>query len=307
MLFEHLEAIQARPAPFSHTTVADLWTDPHISERMLELHLDGDVAMASRTTSFIERSVRWLTELAASAPHPAARVLDLGCGPGLYANRLARVGAEVVGVDFSERSIRHAARTADASTNPTYVLGDYLDVEIAGSFDLVLLAMCDYCALGPTQRRRLLRRVRTWLRPDGRFVFDVYGLRSLRDRGEGTVYEPDLMDGFWSAAPYHGFRRTFVYPDDAVLLDRYDIIEANRSRTIFNWLQHFDVASITTELEAADLVVDGLYGDLTGADAIADPEEFCVVATPSRTGGDPTGLDAARSVRPPATVESTSG
>lgn len=281
MLFEQLESTNARPRPFSDYTAEDLWADPHISEQMLRFHLDGDVALASRTTSFIKRSLRWVTQLASLNQSSRPRVLDLGCGPGLYANRLALTGAEVVGVDFSERSIRHATDSADPSASPTYLLGNYLEVDVPGTFDLILLAMCDYCALNPDQRRTLLRRVHTWLRPGGRFVFDVYGLQSLRDRDEGVIYSPNLMDGFWSSGPYHGFHRTFVYEDHALVLDKFDIIEAERSRSIYNWLQHFDVASITAELETCGLAVNGLFGDLTGAHAIADPREFCVV---SQTG-----------------------
>lgn len=34
------------------------------------------------------------------------------------------------------------------------------------------------------------------------------------------------MDGFWSAAPYHGFLHTFVYEHEGVILDKYEIINA---------------------------------------------------------------------------------
>jgi 2-polyprenyl-3-methyl-5-hydroxy-6-metoxy-1,4-benzoquinol methylase len=45
---------------------------------------------------------------------PGARVLDLTCGPGLYAVALAERGAEVVGVDFGPASIAHARQLAAA-------------------------------------------------------------------------------------------------------------------------------------------------------------------------------------------------
>ncbi|MEM7271990.1 MAG: class I SAM-dependent methyltransferase [Actinomycetota bacterium] len=278
MLWEHLERCNTRPAPFSVHSAEELWTDPHTSARMLDLHLDGEVAMASQPTGFIDSSLRWLNGL--TALDRRSRVLDLGCGPGLYTNRLARTGADVVGVDFSERSIRHAEQAADPTARPTYVLGNYLEVDIAGDFDLVLLAMYDYCALSPDQRRQLLDRIHARLRPGGRFVFDVYAMRSFRDREEAVVYAADLMDGFWSADPYHGFLHTFVYEDHRVVLDRYEIIEATRSRTIYNWLQYFDEEAITDELRSARFGVEQIVGDLTGAAIEPDPETFCVVATP---------------------------
>ena len=276
MLFEQLERITARPDVFSVYTAEELWTDAHTSERMLDFHLNGDVALASRTTTFIERSLAWLTDLA-ELDHRSA-VLDLGCGPGLYTNRLALTGAAVVGVDFSERSIRHAERTAPDAARPSYIMGNYLDVDVPGEFDLVLLAFCDLCPLSPAQRHRLLRRVRSWLRPGGRFVFDVHGTTSLRERDESVTYAPNLMDGFWSPDPYHGFLTTFVYRDASVTLDKYDIIEARRWRTIYNWLQHFDDASLAHELQACGLVIDHIVGDLTGTPPTEDPHEYGVVA-----------------------------
>ncbi len=278
-VFNQLEKIGARPDVFGAYTAADLWTDPHISEQMLGYHLNGDVASASRTTAFIGDSLNWLAAYLDIGPRTG--VLDLGCGPGLYTNPLAMLGAQVVGVDFSKRSLHHARSAAPKEgAPPTYIHGNYLDVDIPGTFDLVLMAMCDYCALSPSQRRTLLDRVSSLLRPDGRFVFDVYGLASMRGREETVIYAPELMDGFWSAELYHGFHHTFVYERERVILDRYEIVEATRSRTIYNWLQHFDSSSIEQELNASDFEVIALFGDLTGANLIPDPSEFCVVAGP---------------------------
>lgn len=284
MLFEQLESMSARPEPFSFSTSEELWADPHISEQMLRFHLDGTVDLASRTAPFIERSLGWITQLISLGNAAGARVLDLGCGPGLYANPLAQAGAEVVGVDFSERSLRHAEASTEASIRPTFVHGDYLQVDIPGTFDLILLAMWDFGALSPTQRQTLLERVHGWLRPTGRFVFDVHGLQSLRDRHDAVIYDVNLMNGFWSSERYHGFHRTFVYEDESLLLDKFDIFEVNRSRSIYNWRQHFGSRSITAELEVCGLAVESLHGDLTGGESltdetVADQREFCVIAT----------------------------
>jgi len=278
-VFEQLESINARPSLFDAYTAEDLWTDEHISKQMLGYHLDGEVALASRTSAFIGRSLAWLATYAGVGA--GTDVLDLGCGPGLYVNPLAAMGAQVVGVDFSERSLRYARSTVSTEgTAPTYIHGNYLDVDIPGTFDVVLLAMCDYGALGPSQRRTLLDRVRSLLRPAGRFVFDVYGLASMRGREEAVTYAPGLMDGFWSADPYHGFLHTFRYERERVVLDKYEIVESSRSRTIYNWFQHFDSRSIEAELDAGGFHLDALFGDLTGAALDADPTEYCVVASP---------------------------
>lgn len=276
-MFGQLESIGARPKVFGAYTAEELWADPHISEQMLAFHLDGAVALASRTSDFIDRSLAWLT--ATTGIDTGTGVLDLGCGPGLYSNPIAALGARTVGVDFSARSLEHARRSATAGTMATFIHGNYLDVEIPEEYDVVLLAMCDYCALSPAQRRTLLERIILLLRPGGRFVFDVYGMRSMQERNETARYAPMLMDGFWSREKYHGFVHTFLYETAAVSLDKYDIIEADRWRTIYNWSQHFSPASLERELAICGFDIEAVFGDLTGADLHPDPSEFCVIAT----------------------------
>jgi len=124
-VFRELRAINERPAVFSRMTIAALWTDPYISEQMLRFHLDGSVAISSGTTESIDASARWMREAFHLADH--SRVLDLGCGPGLYVNRLARAGIDVTGIDFSSRSIAYAREAAARDDlRVTYVNEDYL-------------------------------------------------------------------------------------------------------------------------------------------------------------------------------------
>ena len=39
-------------------------------------------------------------------------IADFGCGPGLYAQRLARAGLNVTGIDFSANSLQYAREVA---------------------------------------------------------------------------------------------------------------------------------------------------------------------------------------------------
>ncbi len=48
----------------------------------------------------------------------ASQVLDLGCGPGFYTSRLARLGHACVGVDFSPASVLHARSEAEKAALP---------------------------------------------------------------------------------------------------------------------------------------------------------------------------------------------
>lgn len=275
-LFETLERISQRPEVYSRYTTNALWSSPDISEMMLRYHLDGQVDLASRRTEFIEASVAWISSRFGLGPDK--RVIDLGCGPGLYAHRLARQGVRVTGVDISPRSIEYAREQARRdSLDIDYRLGDYLALDIEPGYDLATMIMCDYCAMSPEQRVRLLERVGRLLAPGGAFLFDVYSLSYYETWEEMAAYGAGMMDGFWSAQPYYGFQNTFKYDEDKVVLEKYVIVERDHSTEYFNWFQHYDVAMIRAEVESAGLVVDETYGDVAGEPFEAALPEFAVV------------------------------
>ena len=52
------------------------------------------------------------------------KILDLGCGPGLYAELLAKKGHSITGVDFSENSIQYAIRQQKRQFEKSLALSD---------------------------------------------------------------------------------------------------------------------------------------------------------------------------------------
>lgn len=276
-MFAELEALAARPAPFAAYDAAQLWTDEHISQRMLAFHLDETLDVSSRNRAFIQGSLAWITTRFQVGE--GRQVIDFGCGPGWYTTGLARTGAQVTGLDFSPRSIRHARQVAaQAGLDLTYRVQDYLVWEPDRRYDLILLIMCDLCALSPAQRGLLLGKFARALQPGGAVLLDVYSLAAFAARQEGTAYAPNLMDGFWSPHRYHGFQATFKYPAEKVVLDKYLISEAARTRVIHNWLQYFSPAALAAELDQAGLVVEAWQADVAGGAFQPDGAEFAVIA-----------------------------
>ena len=278
-LFSLLQAQRERPEPFDRFDTTVLWTDPHISAQMLALHLDPDADIASRAATKIAGTVDWLDkDLGLSG----RRVLDLGCGPGLYARQMADRGAIVTGVDFSERSIAHARSSGDGIT---FLCRDYLrdrlppDDEGAPQPDLVTLIYGDVCALPPDHRALLFAKIRAALAPGGALILDAFSEPQFNARAETSSYAFNLMDGFWSAAPYFGFSTTFLYRDLRLILDRYLIVEAGRHWEVFNWLQYFRPAELAAELIAAGFRIQSVVDILTGKPWTGEATEFAMVAS----------------------------
>ncbi|MCH8869835.1 MAG: class I SAM-dependent methyltransferase, partial [Chloroflexi bacterium] len=99
------------------------WNDPPFSGRMLKEHLRQDHDLASRALDKVDAHVAWIHEtLLRNRP---AKVLDLGCGPGFYANRLAGLGHQCVGIDYSPASIPFGqSEAANQGLSVSYLLQD---------------------------------------------------------------------------------------------------------------------------------------------------------------------------------------
>jgi 2-polyprenyl-3-methyl-5-hydroxy-6-metoxy-1,4-benzoquinol methylase len=276
-VFEKIENINTRPAPFEFYTASDLWTDEHTSEQMLTFHLNEDIDVSSRNAEFINRSVEWIAS--AFKIQAGTKIADFGCGPGLYATRLARIQADVTGIDFSKRSIQYARQVATKEgLSIHYINQNYLEFETDDRFHLVLMIMCDFCALSPTQRKKMLTKFHTFLEPGGLVLLDVYSLNAFKQREETALYEANLLNGFWSPAKYYGFLNTFKYEREKVVLDKYTIIEADRTRTIYNWLQYFSPETLEGEFTQCGFEIEKMFSDVAGKPFDSKANEFAVVA-----------------------------
>jgi 2-polyprenyl-3-methyl-5-hydroxy-6-metoxy-1,4-benzoquinol methylase len=223
-MFNQLEEINFRPKPFEFYTASELWTDKYTSTQMLSFHLNGDIDVSSRKFSFINKSVDWI--ISQFDIREGKSVVDFGCGPGLYTERLAKTNATITGIDFSKNSIEYARnRARDEKLNINYVNQNYLEFNSDNKYDLIIMIFCDFCALSPEQRKALLEKFKILLKTDGSILLDVYSLNAFNRTKESAAYAVNLENNFWSPEKYYEFLNTFKYDDVKVTLDKYTIIE----------------------------------------------------------------------------------
>lgn len=106
---------------------------------------------------------------------PGMRVLDLGCGEGFVARRIAGQGAAVTGFDISAGMIEHARAAEEREPlGITYHHGDARGADALGdaSFDAAI-AVFLFNYVETAVMTEVMATVRRVVRPGGRFVFTV--------------------------------------------------------------------------------------------------------------------------------------
>jgi SAM-dependent methyltransferase len=252
-----------------------MWTDDHISRQLLAVHLDGDVDLASRKTTTITDTVNWiLTRI----PGEGMDVLDLGCGPGLYAERFAAAGHRVHGMDVSSASLeyaRHQATRIDLGIS--YELSDYTRMTHENAFDLAMLVYTDLGVLLPEARGQVLQNVYRALRPGGVFVFDVLNVPRRQEKLTPKTWDVQ-PGGFWRDHPYLALSESFFSPDNDVILYQHTVGDDKGVDVYRFWTQLFSESAIREMILAAGFTAVDCYTDVLPANDVYSGENvtFCI-------------------------------
>ncbi len=156
--------IRPEEAEFFSKLARDWWNP---KGPMASLHQVNPVRLA-----FIRDAIdaHWPDARGAMRPLAGKSALDIGCGAGLVCEPLARLGAEVTGVDAAGENVSAAAAHAEAvGLDIRYMAGEVGALDI-GTFDLVTcVEVIEHVADKPA----FLRDVAARLGPDGLLVMST--------------------------------------------------------------------------------------------------------------------------------------
>lgn len=107
--------------------------------------------------------------------NPGDRVLDLACGSGEHAVRLASRGLDVLGVDIAPSLIDHCRQNAaDQTFQARFEVGDMRELAYQREFDALLLLSGSFGFFDDATNREVLGRMARALKPGGRILIDVF-------------------------------------------------------------------------------------------------------------------------------------
>jgi SAM-dependent methyltransferase len=204
------------------------WDDPDFSRRMLKEHLSQDHDAASRRFPRIDGQVAWIhKEVLHEKP---SRVLDLGCGPGLYASRLAKLGHACAGIDFSPASIEYARSTAsNEKLNCTYFQGDIRRSGFGSNYDLVMFIYGELNVFRIEDAALILGKACLSLAPGGTLLLEVHTYDTVLRMGGEAASWYSSQEGLFSDQPHLVLTDNLWHKKQQAAVNRYYVIDADKA------------------------------------------------------------------------------
>lgn len=260
-----------KPLPFQPGTLT-LWSNDYIGRNVLKRHLDGTVDSGTRKAETVIKTSAWLYYI---KPETAS-ILDVGCGPGLYAPLLCGYGMDYEGFDISPYQIAYAKQHNSVPGKTRFHISDFRTWNSWQTYDLILLLYDIYSFYCRSERVAFLKKIKNNLNSSGGIVVEVFTPLHYKNRSDTTDWEYIKQNGFWCSTPYLELN-AFTKYDKSLILIQTAILN-DRIELWNSWIQTFEAKDLIKELEEAGFTKFQLYGSCYGSPLTDQSEVLCVYA-----------------------------
>ena len=257
------------------------WNEPAFSERMLREHLDQSHGAASRTAAEREAQLAFMWDKLDLVD--GRRVLDMTCGPGLYAVWLAEQGCFVTGVDFSPASIAYArelAQAANVAEQTVFVEQDVRQMDYGrGDFDIALFIYGQLSVFKREEAWALLQKIAKALTPGGKLIIELLNQDKI-DKKPGNWWFTDDK-GLWGERPFLHLGERFWIEEEKLSIDRFYTLDLETaiSYEINLCDQSYAVDEMVSMLQQAGFVQVDVYPAWDGLPLYDANEWIVYIAT----------------------------
>lgn len=236
------------------------WDEPGFSQRMLENHLAQEHDWASRRNELIFRQTDWL----ATQLHNSSHILDLGCGPGFYTEKLATLGHHCIGVDFSPASIEYARKQAtESGLAIEYALCDIRTYTSGQKFDCIIMTFGEFNVFTHQDASAILKNCAKMLRGGGLFILEAHTFEAIHAVGSAPATWQRNVQGLFSEKPHLCLQENSWNAEDCSALSQYFIVDAATAevRQYVSFMQAYGLEEYQEMLHAAKLPVVKVLDD----------------------------------------------
>lgn len=205
---------------------------------------------------------------------PGAKVLDLACGHGRHAIRLAARGMEVTGLDLSDVFLERARQNArDAGVGVRWIHGDMREIPYENEFDVVVNIFTAFGYLESDEEDlRVCRAVARALQPGGVFLLETIHRDNLIARHQARMFEHYAADDVY-VLHEHTLDLVNGRVDDRVVAIEKGEMFPERQTSI----RLYTVPEYRRMLETAGLALDRACGGLGGDPLTLESRRLAVV------------------------------
>lgn len=252
-----------------------IWTDNYISPQMLLAHLDSLTDAASYNLERMNKVQSYLQKRLELKK--GVKLIDLGCGPGLYTNYFGKLGVNVTGLDISAASISYAReQAAKEGIDITYQVSDYRNPFGSNCYNSAMCIYEDYGVMSYKDRMTVLSNINQALKRGGRLALDVTADSVWNTLSEdGSWYSQDT--GFFRPHPHVVIYKRWLYPDHRAYCDAHIVIDDNIT-VYYTFQTLFTPERITEELTNGGFLVEELLGGLDGRSYDEKGKQIGVIA-----------------------------
>jgi len=229
------------------------------------LYFYGDMLTDERTEAEVTALVQIL-ELTVPMT-----ILDLACGFGRHANRLAALGHQVTGIDLMPGFLEIARRNAaEKGLQVIYQQGDMRQLSFIEMFDRVMMLFTAFGYFDDEDNLLVLKNVARALKPGGSLVFDIPNRDVIlngflpyivTEKDQNLMIDRNTFD----SATGRLYNRRIIIRDDV-----------RKDKPFF--VRIYNPTEISDVLDRAGLGVYKMYGGWDGQQISTDSRRMVVVA-----------------------------
>lgn len=250
----------------------NIWTNEKLSSLVMNSYFDSSIYGGSYSKEFRNESLDFINQFLQKGS-----VLDIGCGPGLYSNKLAKLNYSVTGIDISQSAIKYAQKYAkEKDIKVNFEKSDIFSYTPTQNYNNVLLIYYIYSFFSSSKRKILLKKIYNLLENKGTFILDVPSINYYNKLNEIKLWDYFPISNNFMEEEFLSLFNLKKYGDGLLLNQTIYILE-DSNIAIFDWLQHFDLEGIKAEINQAGFTIVSERANIAGSKYDSDSNSIAIV------------------------------